>query len=65
MVNRWGHGYAWGYAGHADPDYGPDEYPHVRGRRPFGRIRIANSDSGARAMLDAAIDEAHRAVEEL
>jgi len=64
-VNRWGHGYAWSYAGHADPEYAPDEYPHVRGRRPFGRIRIANSDAGARALLPAAIDEAHRAVEEL
>jgi spermidine dehydrogenase len=64
-VNRWGHGYAWRYAGHADPDYAPDEYPHVRGRRPFGRIRIANSDAGARALLPSAIDEAHRAIEEL
>jgi spermidine dehydrogenase len=53
------------YTGHADPDYAPDEYPHVRGRRPFGRIRIANSDAGARALLPSAIDQAHRAVEEL
>jgi spermidine dehydrogenase len=64
-VNRWGHGYAFSYAGHTDPDYAPDEYPHVRGRRPFGRIRIANSDAGASAMVQSAIDQAHRAVEEL
>jgi spermidine dehydrogenase len=64
-VNRWGHGYAWSYTGHADPEYAPDEYPHVRGRRPFGRIRIANSDAGATALLPAAIDEAYRAVAEL
>jgi spermidine dehydrogenase len=64
-VNRWGHGYAWGYAGHSDPDYAPDEYPHVRGRRPFGRIRIANSDAGASAFLPNAIDQAQRAIDEL
>lgn len=64
-VNRWGHGYAFAYAGHADPDYASDEYPHVRGRQPFGRIRIANSDAGASAFLPTAIDQAHRAIEEL
>ena len=64
-VNRWGHGYARMYAGHADPDYGPGEAPHLKGRRPFGRIRVANSDAGARAMIQTAIDQAHRAVEEL
>ncbi len=64
-VNRWGHGYAWGYAGFEGPDHAPDEYPHVRGRRPFGRIRIANSDAGASAFLQSAIDQAHRAIDEL
>jgi spermidine dehydrogenase len=64
-VNRWGHGYAWSYTGHADPAYGPDEFPHVRGRQPFGRIRIANSDAGANALLPIAIDQARRAIEEL
>jgi len=34
-------------------------------RKPFGRIAIANSDAGAYAYTDAAIDHAHRAVEEL
>jgi spermidine dehydrogenase len=35
------------------------------GRRRFGRVAIANSDAAARAYTDSAIDEAHRAVEEL
>jgi spermidine dehydrogenase len=64
-VNRWPHGYAREYLSHLDPEYAEDEYPHLRGRRPFGRITIANSDSGASAYLDTAIDQAHRAVEEL
>ena len=43
----------------------PGEAPHERGRRRFGRIAIANSDAGARACLDRAIDEAARAIGEL
>jgi len=31
----------------------------------FGRIAIANSDAGAAAHTDSAIDQAHRAVQEL
>jgi spermidine dehydrogenase len=64
-VNRWPHGYSHEYLSHLDPEYAEDEYPHVRGRQPFGRITIANSDSGASAYLDTAIDQAYRAVEEL
>ena len=41
------------------------ERPCVIGRQPFGRIAIANSDAGARAYTDVAIDQAYRAVEEL
>jgi spermidine dehydrogenase len=37
----------------------------VVGRRPFGRIAIANSDAGAGAFMNEAIDQARRAVEEL
>jgi len=37
----------------------------VVGRKPFGSIAIANSDAGASAYTDAAIDQAHRAVQEL
>ena len=35
------------------------------GRMPFGRIAIANSDAGAAAYTDSAIDQAYRAVNEL
>jgi spermidine dehydrogenase len=35
------------------------------GRQPFGRITIANSDSGAGAYTDSAIDQAYRAVGEV
>jgi spermidine dehydrogenase len=37
----------------------------VRARKPFGRITIANSDAGADAMMEVAVEQAHRAVSEL
>jgi spermidine dehydrogenase len=64
-VNRWPHGYAYAYNRFYDPEYPEGEAPHEIGRRPWGRVAIANSDAGARAYLDAAIDEAWRAVGEL
>jgi spermidine dehydrogenase len=64
-VNRWPYGYSYTYDTLADPDVPPEERPHVVGRRRFGRIAIANSDAGAGAFTNQAIDEAHRAVEEL
>ena len=64
-VNRWPHGYAYGYNPLFDPDYPPGEAPHEIGRTRFGNIAIANSDAGARAYLDEAINQAHRAVGEL
>ena len=64
-VNRWPHGYAYTYDSLADPDVAPEDRPHVAGRKRFGRIAIANSDAGAAAFTNQAIDEAHRAVEEL
>ena len=64
-VNRWPHGYAYTYDTLGDPDTAPEDRPHVVGRRRFGRIAIANSDAGAAAFTNQAIDEAHRAVEEL
>ena len=42
-----------------------ERYPFVRGRKPFGRITIADSDAGSTSLLDVAIDEAHRVVQEL
>ena len=64
-VNRWAHGYAYEYNPLFDPDWNEHEQPHVIGRAPFGRITIANSDSGAGAYTDSAIDQAHRAIEVL
>ena len=64
-VNRWPHGYA--------PEWNPlweeplptEQQPNVIGRARFGRIAIANSDAGAAAYTDCAIDQAHRAIAEL
>jgi len=64
-VNRWAHGYAYEYDSYSDRDLPPGPRPNVIGRKPFGNITIANSDSAARAYTDAAIDEAYRAVREL
>ena len=69
-VNRWPHGYAYGY----DPatgevawnlDWPEKRRTWLRARRPFGRIAIANSDAAANAMTEGAIGEAHRAVQEI
>src|SRR5438552_698001 len=65
-VNRWPHGYAYQYNSLWDPfwiDGGP--LPCVAARQRFGRIAIANADAAAYAYTDAAIDQAHRAVDEL
>jgi len=64
-VNRWPHGYAYEYNPLFDPDWPEGAAPHVLGRARFGRIAIANSDAGAAAYTDSAIDQAHRAVQEL
>jgi spermidine dehydrogenase len=68
-VNRWPHGYAYTY----NPLYDPMEWvytssdarPCVVGRKPFGLITIANSDAAASPHTDAAMLEAHRAVQEV
>ncbi len=54
-VNRWGHGYT------VSGPKGSVE----KGRQPFGRITIANCDSGPSADAKTAIDMASRAVNEL
>jgi spermidine dehydrogenase len=64
-VNRWPHGYAPEYNPLFDPDVPEDQRPHVIGRAQFGRIAIANSDSGGGAYTDSAINQGHRAVMEL
>jgi spermidine dehydrogenase len=63
-VNRWPHGYAYEYNPLFDPDWDEPNQPHVVGRAPFGRIVIANSDSGAGAYTDVAIEQAWRAISE-
>jgi spermidine dehydrogenase len=64
-VNRWPHGYAYEYNYLFDPEWPVGERPCDIARKPFGRIAIANSDAAAAAYTDTAIDQAHRAVQEL
>jgi spermidine dehydrogenase len=64
-VNRWGHGYSYRYKPQFDSGYEENAYPHVVGRKRIGRITIANSDAGASASINAAIDQAHRAISEI
>ena len=64
-VNRWPHGYSPEYNFLWQPDVPLTEQPHIIGRARFGRIVIANADSGGGAYTDIAIDQAWRAVQEL
>ena len=62
-VNRWGHGYAYGFNPLYDEEHDPEL--NVVGRKKVGRISIAGSDAAWSAYAHAAMDEAHRAVGEL
>jgi spermidine dehydrogenase len=65
-VNRWPHGYAYEYNSLFDSlVLEGGETPCEVARKPFGRIAIANSDAGAAAYTDEAINEAWRLVGEL
>jgi spermidine dehydrogenase len=64
-VNRWPHGYGYEYNPLFDPEWPDGEQPHIVGRKQFGRIAIANTDSGATAYTDVAMNQAFRAVNEL
>ncbi len=70
-VNRWPHGYAYGHDPESDqiafdPDSWPEEKRYwVIGSRPFGNISIASTDSASDAMTESAIEQAHRAVNDL
>jgi len=70
-VNRWPHGYAYGYDPATDrvafePSQWPEEARHwVRGSQRFGNISIAATDAASNAMTESAIEEAHRAVNDL
>jgi spermidine dehydrogenase len=64
-VNRWPHGYSYSPDLLWEPEWPNEESkPWVVGRRPFGRIAIANSDAGASADTNSAITHGHRAVQE-
>jgi spermidine dehydrogenase len=64
-VNRWPHGYAQGQNTLSDPDWAENERPWIVGRAQFGRISVANSDAAATPLTQAAIDQGHRAVQEV
>jgi spermidine dehydrogenase len=65
-VNRWPHGYAYEYNSLFDSFVlEGGETPCEVARKTFGRIAIANSDAGAHAYTDEAINQAWRAVGEL
>ena len=51
-INRWAHAYNLGDTGGL-------------GRRQFGRIAVANSDAAASSLMQTAVQEAWRAVQEL
>ena len=63
-VNRIPHGYAYPYVKLDDPEWETGQAPHEKGRAQFGRISIANPDSEAVALMNAAFDAAYRAVED-
>jgi spermidine dehydrogenase len=69
-VNRWPHGYGFGYDPTTDevawtPEWPVQERPWLRARQPFGRIAIANHDAASNAMAEASFSEAHRAISEV
>jgi spermidine dehydrogenase len=65
-VNRWPHGYAYEYNSLFDAFWlDGGETPCEVARKPHGRIAIANSDAGAYAYTDEAINQAWRAVGEI
>jgi spermidine dehydrogenase len=64
-VNRWPHGYAPEYNSLIDGDTPPEQMPNILGRQRWGNVAIANSDAGMGAYTDVAIEQAHRAVNEL
>ena len=63
--NRWSHGYAYEYMRPWDEFWPDGPLPIDTARQPWGRIAIANSDSGAYAYAHSAIDQAVRAVRDL
>ncbi len=61
-VNRWAHGYVYSGSRLYDSDL---KGMAIKGRKPFGRITIANIDSAPSSYAHVAIEQAWRAVKEL
>ncbi|HXW70866.1 MAG TPA: NAD(P)-binding protein [Methylocella sp.] len=64
-INRWSHGYAYEYMKPWDAYWPSGPLPIETSRRVWGKVAIANSDAGAYAYANSAIDQAARAVREL
>ncbi len=64
-INRWAHGYAREYKRPWDAFWPDGPLPIETARKPWGRIAIANADSGAYPYANCAIDQAARAVRDL
>ena len=64
-VNRWPHGFATGRNVLFEPNAYQELSPTVVAKQKFGRITICNSDAAGQSLVQAAIDEAYRAVNEL
>lgn len=64
-INRWSHGYSLEYMRPWDQVWPDEPLPIEAARKGWGRIAIANADSGAYAYAHSAIDQAARAVDEL
>lgn len=70
-VNRWPHGYAYGYDPESEeiafePELWPADQRHWQtARQRFGNISFAGTDAVSNAMTEAAIEEAYRAIEDL
>lgn len=70
-VNRWPHGYAYGYDPQSDrvafdtDAFSSEQKNWVFSRKIFGNIGIASSDSAADAMTESAIEQANRAINDL
>ncbi|WP_246737407.1 FAD/NAD(P)-binding protein [Nordella sp. HKS 07] len=64
-INRWAHGYAREYKRPWDNFWPDGPLPITAARQSWGRIAIANADSGAYPYANCAIDQAARAVRDL
>lgn len=64
-VNRWPHGFATGRNLVNEPDAYNELSPTIVAKQKFGRIAICNSDAAGTSLVQSAISEAYRAVNDL